>query len=207
MSDAFTKAEEILGKVDKDGGLGISGPNGERTRWLVDKYLELGKARADTRASGGLVMRTPVTVDPKAIADEIRRQLAAIPRAKARKLKARRAEPARQVTHVPGWGTIDVYQAAGEMQKLVRDIGEVRQQRDSMREERNEALRANVELLAERDQSAVAFGNLQRDLAALRHALNDSNDDRHRMRQLLDDGRLAVDKAHQAVKTVLEGDQ
>lgn len=144
------------------------------------------------------------TVDAAAVAAEVAKL---IPRAKVRKLKVKRAEPVREVTHVPGWGTIDVYQAAGEMQKLVRDIGEARQQRDSMREERNEALRANVELLAERDQSAVAFGNLQRDLAALRHALNDSNDDRHRMRQLLDDGRLAVDKAHQAVKTVLEGDQ
>ncbi len=76
----------------------------------------------------------PITVDPKALADEIRRQLATLPQAKVRKLKVRRAkvrtmpDPTR---FVRGWGEINLDQAAASMQKLVADIGIVRGQRDT----------------------------------------------------------------------------
>lgn len=89
------------------------------------------------------------TVDAAAVAAEVAKL---IPRAKVRKLKVKRAEPVREVTHVPGWGTIDVYQAAGEMQKLVRDIGIVRGQRDAAEQKVVDEIRTRIALAAEYDR-------------------------------------------------------
>ncbi|MBK7823395.1 MAG: hypothetical protein IPJ61_20630 [Tessaracoccus sp.] len=126
MSEAIDKAREA---IERDPGAQWFAPMVLEAAERVEQLLGIVNlmSRWEVEYVAVKDARNPV-IDPRQLAREI---AGFMPKAKVRKLKARRAEPVRQVAHVPGWGTIDVYQAAGEMQKLVRDIGIVRDERDA----------------------------------------------------------------------------